>query len=149
VLAGLLVVVGAGLLRPGDVRTARLHGDLPAYLVTLAGVLLFGLLEGVLLGMAVSLFLMLRRVLGARLHAVQARDHWQVVAEGTLSFLSVPRLSRVLAEIPAGSVVALHLVVDFLDHAVSDHLRAWKHQHEAAGGTVLVDELALAPRSSR
>ena len=72
-----------------------------------------------------------------------------MVAEGTLSFLSVPRLSRVLAEIPAGSVVALHLVVDFLDHAVSDHLRAWKHQHEAAGGTVLVDELALAPRSSR
>ena len=149
VLAGLLVVVGAGLLRPGDVRTARLHGDLPAYLVTVAGVLLFGLLEGVLVGMAVSLFLMLRRVLGARLHAVQARDHWQVVAEGTLSFLSVPRLSRVLAEIPAGSVVAVHLVVDFLDHAVSDHLRAWKHQHEAAGGIVLVDELALAPRSSR
>jgi carbonic anhydrase len=149
VLAGLLVVVGAGLVRPGDVRTARLHGDLPAYLATIAGVLLFGLLAGVVVGMAVSLFLMLRRVLGARLHTVQARDHWQVVAEGTLSFLSVPRLSRVLAEIPAGSVVALHLVVDFLDHAVSDHLRAWKHQHEAAGGTVLVDELALAPRSSR
>lgn len=148
-LAGLLVVVGAGLVRPGDVRTARQHGDLPAYLVTIAGVLLFGLLEGVLVGMAVSLFLMLRGVLGARLHAVEARDHWKVTAEGTLSFLSVPRLSRVLAEIPAGSVVALHLVVDFLDHAVSDHLRTWKHQHEAAGGIVLVDELALAPRSSR
>jgi carbonic anhydrase len=53
------------------------------------------------------------------------------------------------SEITAGSVVALHLVVDFLDHGVSDHLRAWKHQHEAAGGIVLVDELALAPRSSR
>jgi carbonic anhydrase len=149
VLAGLLVAVGAGLLRPGDVRTARQHGDLPAYLVTVVGVLLFGLLEGVVLGVAVSLFLMLRRVVGARLHAVEARGQWTVVAEGTLSFLSVPRLSRVLAEIPAGSVVALHLVVDFLDHAVSDHLRAWKHQHEAAGGTVLVDELALAPRSYR
>jgi carbonic anhydrase len=149
VLAGLLVVVGAGLVRPGDIRTARLHGDLPAYLVTVGGVLWFGLLEGVLLGMATSLFLMLRRVVGARLHAVEDLGHWTVVAEGTLSFLSVPRLSRVLAEIPAGSVVALHLVVDFLDHAVADHIRAWKHQHEADGGIVLVDELALVPRSSR
>jgi carbonic anhydrase len=44
---------------------------------------------------------------------------------------------------------AVHLLVDFVDHAVSDHLQAWKRQHEASGGTVLLDELALAPRSTR
>ena len=133
--------------------------------------MVLGLLEGVLVGVAVSVLLMVRRVMRTRVrveptahharaalgllhHApatavASAHTHWTVVAEGTLSFLSVPRLSRHLAEIPAGSVVVLHLLVDFLDHAVSDHLRAWKHQHEASGGIVVVDELALLPRPAR
>jgi carbonic anhydrase len=148
VLAGLLVVVGAGLIRPADVRMARQHGDLPAYLATIVGVVLLGLLEGVLVGVVVSLALMLRRLVGAQLHAVETGGRWQVVAGGTLSFLSVPRLSRVLAEIPPGSVVDLHLVVDFLDHAAADHLLAWRVQHEASGGVVLVDEVELVPRST-
>jgi carbonic anhydrase len=147
VLAGLLVVVGAGLMRPADVRTARQHGDLPAYLATVAGVVVFGLLEGVLVGVAVSLVLMLRRLVGAQLHAVEDEGGWTLVAEGTVCFLSVPRLSRVLAEIPPSTVVDLHLVVDFLDHAAADHLLAWKVQHEASGGEVLVDEVQLTPRS--
>ncbi len=40
---------------------------------------------------------------------------WRVVVEGTLSFLSLPRLSRVLA--------------------------SWQAQHEAAGGSVVVEEI--------
>lgn len=173
VLAGLLVVVGAHLVRPADLRTARHHGELPVYAATAAGVVMVGLLEGVLLGLGISLVLMLRRVLRTRLHAERTEhagsggrpDHaghpgqgtgrdavperWTVVAEGTLSFLSVPRLSRVLAEVPTGSVVALELLVDFLDHAVADHLRTWKRQHEASGGVVLVDDLALTPTPAR
>jgi carbonic anhydrase len=158
-LGGLLVVVGLSLLKAEHVRTARAHRELTVYVVTAAGVVAFGLLEGVVAGVVLSLVLMARRVLRAhvRLERVEQEErttasaaaHWRVVAEGSLSFLSVPRLSRLLAEIPAGSVVALHLVVDFLDHAVADHLRTWKHQHEAGGGTVLVDELALTPRPAR
>jgi carbonic anhydrase len=152
-LAGLLVVVGLNLLKPEHLRTARAHGELTIYVVTAAGVVAFGLLEGIAAGVALSLVLMARRVMRTQVRVEPTPDaashHWRVVAEGTLSFLSVPRLSRLLAEIPAGSVVALHLVVDFLDHAVADHLRTWKHQHEAAGGVVLVDDLALTPRPAR
>ena len=153
VLAGLLVVIGFQLVKPGHVATARAHGELPVYVATAAGVVVLGLLEGVLVGVAVSVALMVRRVLRTRVRveptAAANHAHWTVIAEGSLSFLSVPRLSRLLAEIPAGSVVVLHLLVDFLDHAVSDHLRAWKHQHEASGGVVVVDELALLPRPAR
>lgn len=153
VLAGLLVVIGFQLVKPGHLSTARAHGELPVYVATAAGVVVLGLLEGVLVGVAVSVALMVRRVLHTRIRveptAHHAHAHWTVVAEGTLSFLSVPRLSRLLAEIPVGSVVVLYLLVDFLDHAVSDHLRAWKRQHEASGGVVVVDELALLPRPAR
>jgi carbonic anhydrase len=149
-LAGLLVVVGVQLVKPEHLRTAGTHGELPAYVATAVGVVVLGLLEGVLVGVGVSVLLLVRRVIRTqvRVEPAVAPTHWTVTARGTLTFLSVPRLSRLLAEIPAGSVVALHLVVDFLDHAVADHLVAWKHQHEATGGTVLVDDLALAPRSS-
>jgi carbonic anhydrase len=149
-LAGLLVVVGVQLVKPEHLRTAGTHGELPAYVATAVGVVVLGLLEGVLVGVGVSVLLLVRRVIRTqvRVEPAVAPTHWTVTARGSLTFLSVPRLSRLLAEIPAGSVVALHLVVDFLDHAVADHLVAWKHQHEATGGTVLVDDLALAPRSS-
>lgn len=177
VLAGLLVVVGCQLVKPSHWRAAGAHGERPVYVATLVGVLTVGLLEGVVLGVAVAVLLMARRVVRARVRlepapepvpgsepvaraepdlvaaevfpASPGRTHWTVVAEGTLSFLSVPRLSRLLAQVPAGSVVTLHLLVDFLDHAVADHLRNWKQQHEASGGKVLVDDMALAPRSLR
>jgi len=32
---------------------------------------------------------------------------------------------------------------------VIDHLKAWKEHHEASGGTVLLDELALVPGPAR
>jgi len=162
VLAALLIVVGLQLVKPAQVLAARAHGELSAYLVTMVGVVVLGLLEGVAAGVAVSLGLMLRRVLRAHVRAeptatlvaegavpAPVHGHWTVVAGGTLSFLSVPHLSRTLAQIPAGSVVALHVVADFLDHAVVDHIRTWKHQHEATGGIVHVDELTLAPRPLR
>ncbi len=150
-LAGLLVVIGLGLVKLADLRTAHRQGELTIYLVTMAGVVFLNLLEGVLIGLGLSLLLVLRRVVWSMVHAQPVRPAsdgqpacWRVVVEGTLSFLSVPRLSRVLALVPAGSHVVVEMVVDFLDHAAYDHLAGWRRQHEANGGTVIVDEVGPA-----
>ncbi|MGH3535309.1 MAG: carbonic anhydrase, partial [Pseudonocardiaceae bacterium] len=150
-LAGLLVVIGVGLVKVADLRTAHRQGELVIYLVTMAGVVFLNLLEGVLIGLGLSLLLVLRRVVCSVVHAQQVGPPsdaepacWRVVVEGTLSFLSVPRLSRVLAQVPAGSHVVIEMVVDFLDHAAYDHLAAWQRQHECNGGTVVVDEVGPA-----
>ncbi len=147
-LAGLLVVIGLNLVRREDVAAARKHGELHVYLITAAGVVLLNLLEGVLIGLAVAMLGMLRRVVWARVRVERAdgvdadgRPVHAVVVEGTLSFLSVPRLSRVLAQVPDGSAVHLELVVDYLDHAAYEHLSAWQRQHEGTGGAVVVDEI--------
>ncbi|PWW62517.1 SulP family inorganic anion transporter [Actinokineospora spheciospongiae] len=147
-LAGLLVFIGTQLVRPDDIRSARSHGELHVYLITVAGVVMLNLLEGVLIGLAVAMFGMLRRVVWARVRVEdgdgpdeEGRETRSVVVEGTLSFLSVPRLSRVLAQVPDGSAVTVELVVDYLDHAAYGHLATWKTTHVAGGGTVVVDEI--------
>jgi carbonic anhydrase len=140
-LAGLLVHVGARLVNVGHIKDVLRHGDLPIYLLTLAGVVGIDLLTGVLIGIAAAALIMLRRLLWSGIHAERDGDEWRVVVEGALSALSIPRLSAVLGGIPQGSRVTLELVVDYLDHAAFDTLSAWQHSHEQAGGTVIVDEV--------
>ncbi|TQJ02129.1 carbonic anhydrase [Amycolatopsis cihanbeyliensis] len=153
-LAGLLVHVGAKLVNWQHIRTVAEHGDLPLYLVTLFGVVFLDLLSGVLIGVALSLFTMLRRTIWSGIHVERDGGRWgrdphggseetqyRVVIEGALTFLSVPRLSRVLGTVPQGSTVTLELVVDYLDHAAFDSLASWQQAYERAGGTVVVDEV--------
>lgn len=149
-LAGLLVVVGMRLVSIAHLRSLHRHGELPVYVVTAVGVVALNLLEGVLIGLALALALVVRRVLWSTVHAEEIEpaaepgvSRWRVVVEGRLSFLSLPRLSLVLSPIPAGSSVVIELMVDYLDHAAYEHLNAWQDRHRASGGTVVVDEVGL------
>jgi carbonic anhydrase len=149
-LAGLLVVVGVRLVDIAHLRELHSHGELPIYGITVTGVVTRNLLEGVLVGLALALALVLRRVLWSTVHAEElSAGRWRVVVEGRLSFLSVPRLSRVLSPIPAGSSVVVELIVDYLDHAAYEHLHAWQDRHRAGGGTVVVDEVGLEGLTER
>ncbi|WP_214369421.1 SulP family inorganic anion transporter [Pseudonocardia sp. H11422] len=143
-LAGLLVVVGVQLVKLADIRTAHQHSELAVYLVTVAGVLVLNLLEGVLIGLVLAGLLVLHRAVRARVRLEETGDGTsgplRVVVGGTLSFLSVPALSRVLGEVPAGAPVRIDLIVDYLDHAAYDHLDGWTKRHRATGAWVQVSE---------
>ncbi|MCW0216560.1 MAG: bifunctional SulP family inorganic anion transporter/carbonic anhydrase [Pseudonocardia sp.] len=139
-LAGLLVVVGLQLVKPGDIRTSREHGELPLYLATAAGVVFLNLLEGVAIGLALAGLTVLRRAVRARVRTERQGDLHRVVVEGTSSFLSVPALSRVLAAVPERAPARIELVVDYLDHAAFDHLEAWTRRHRGTGGYVEIQE---------
>ena len=148
VLAGLLVVIGVRLVKLADLRCAHQQGELTIYLVTLAVVVLLNLLAGVLIGLGLSLLMVLRRAVRSGVHVQRTSSgSWRVVVAGTVSFLSIPRLSRMLAQVPRGSHVVLEMGAEYLDHAARDHLTGWRQQHEAAGGTVVVDELQSAQRN--
>ncbi|NMH92814.1 carbonic anhydrase, partial [Pseudonocardia bannensis] len=147
-LAGLLVVVGVQLVKLADIRTAHQHRELAVYLATVAGVLVLNLLEGVLIGLVLAGLLVLHRAVRARVRLEEPGDGTsgplRVVVEGTLSFLSVPALSRVLGEVPAGTPVRIDLIVDYLDHAAYDHLAGWTERHRATGTRVQVFEPGAA-----
>jgi len=156
VLAGLLVVIGARLVSLAHVRELHRHGELPVYVVTIAGVVLTDLLTGVLAGLGLALLLVLRRVVWASIEvqeptAPEPGGHeddrlggerpWRVVVEGALCFPSVPRLARRLGQVPAGAPVVIDLATDHLDHAAVDHLSEWVERHEQGGGRVRVEEV--------
>lgn len=141
VLAGLLVHVGLKLVNLRELKEVVRHGDLPVYLTTVTGVVVFDLLIGVLLGIGLSLLLMLRRTVWLGIRLEGDAGHRRLVVEGVLTFLSVPRLTRMLASIPPREIVTLELVVDYLDHAAFEALETWQKSYEQGGGTVLVDEI--------
>lgn len=144
-LAGLLVVLGVGLVKVNDIHGARRHGELAVYVVTLLGVVFLNLLEGVAIGLALAAVLVMRRAVWAGIRVEQGhtngRQHWTVTIDGTLSFLSMPRLSHQLARVPAGADVTINLEADYLDHTAYDHLQGWRQLHELTGGPVRIDEI--------
>ena len=157
-LAGLLVVIGVQLVKWAHIQTAHRTGDLLTYVVTVCGVVFLNLLHGVLIGLALAILLTSWRVMRARVHAERNDENaWHVVVEGAVTFLSLPRLTRVLETIPAASTVRIGLAASFVDHAAHQAIEDWRSQHQRQGGVVLVDvidpawprESALRPRVRR
>lgn len=148
-LAGLLVVIGAQLVKRAHIETARKTGDIAVYLVTVLGVVFLNLLEGVLIGLALSIALTVWRVVRTGIRAEQEDETtWRVVIEGSCSFLSLPKLTSVLDSVPAGSRTTLELSVDFMDHAAREAIEDWRNQQRASGGTVEIRELGTVAMDS-
>jgi carbonic anhydrase len=140
-LAALLVLVGARLLDLAHIRHLRRHRELSTYAVTTVGVLALGLMEGVLAGIVVALALALHRQSQIEVHVEHDDDRHDVTVEGSLTFLSVPKLTAALAQVPEGADVSLHLSVDYLDHAAFEAIHSWVTSHSHRGGTIEINEL--------
>ncbi|WP_285318128.1 bifunctional SulP family inorganic anion transporter/carbonic anhydrase [Pseudarthrobacter sp. lyk4-40-TYG-27] len=143
VLAGLLVVIGARLIKVADIRTSLRTGDLLIYAVTLGCVVFLNLLEGVMIGLALAAACVLWRVLRAPIQAhppAAASSPWRVTVAGSCSFFALPRLNGTLQSIPAAVDVVVELNADYVDHSFREALLAWQVQHQATGGTVNLEE---------
>lgn len=146
-LAGLLIVIGVQLVKITHIKTARRTGDLAVYLATVGGVVFLNLLNGVLLGLAVSIVLTVWRLAHTRVQARPEPDGgWRVDVDGSCTFLALPRLHQALAEIPPSAPVTVRVSAAFMDHAASEFLDAWQRQHEASGGAVTVERSAATRR---
>ncbi|GHF95867.1 bifunctional SulP family inorganic anion transporter/carbonic anhydrase [Streptomyces filamentosus] len=135
-LAALVMVVGIQMVSITRIRTVTRHREAVVYAVTLTGVVLVGILEGVALGIAVAVAVAMHRLARTRITREEREGHQSVRVRGQLTFLAVPRLSRVLHQIPAGSEVTVELDGSFMDHAAYETLNDWRAGHLAHGGTV-------------
>lgn len=143
VLAGLLLVIGAKLIKVADIRTSLRTGDLLVYSVTLVCVVVLNLLEGVIIGLALAALCVLWRVLRAQIHAHAPSAEalpWRVTIAGSCSFFALPRLNRVLHSVPEGQDVVVELNADYLDHAFREALVAWQKQQRNSGASVILEE---------
>ncbi|GAA1646106.1 SulP family inorganic anion transporter [Catellatospora bangladeshensis] len=140
-LAALLVYTGVKMVNLTHAQQVHQHREMPVYVLTLVAVVVLGLFEGVLVGMVCALLLSVWRLTHATVRAYHDEHGWHVAIEGSLTFLAVPKLTRALAEVPAGTPVAVELNADFMDHAAVTALHDWRTGHERGGGTVEVHEL--------
>jgi carbonic anhydrase len=104
------------------------------------GVVIFGLLEGVLLGLGIALLLLLWRLSRIQIKTRHQDGHYLIRVEGSLTFLSVPRLNQALSAVPVGVPVDIDLAVDFMDHAAFETIHGWRLAQEQLGSTVDIDE---------
>ncbi len=152
VLAALLVFVGVQLVKPHDIRELKHHNEAFIYFATVAGVVFLNLLAGVGIGIALAVMFLLHRltkvsvtveqrsILAASTDRDGSQARWHVRIGGSLTFLSVPQLTKELSTIPQGTDVDIDLMVDLMDHAAFEALHGWRQSHERTGGHVDIDE---------
>ncbi|GAA3100848.1 hypothetical protein GCM10020001_017140 [Nonomuraea salmonea] len=141
-LAALLVFIGVQMVNLGHIKKVHGHGEVPVYVVTMVAVILLGLAEGVLAGLALAALLALRRLTMVTVLKREDREgRLRVTISGSLTFLGVPRLTHELRAVPTGAHVDLDLNIDFMDNAAFEALHSWRLDHERTGGTVDIDEL--------
>jgi carbonic anhydrase len=145
-LAGLLIFVGAQLIKLAHIRLARRAGEMYVYLATVLGVVFLNLLQGMVIGLVLAFALLLWRVVRVTIVAapVPGSRRWVVSIDGTCTFLALPKLTAELAKVPAGADVTVEMTVDFLDHATHEFLTEWARERESGAATVEFAELGSA-----
>ncbi|WP_327736621.1 SulP family inorganic anion transporter [Streptomyces nojiriensis] len=138
-LAALVMAVGVQMVNITHLRSVTRHREILVYGTTIVAVVLGGVLEGVAIGIAVAVALALYRLTRTRI-TVERQDSGahRVRARGQLTFLAVPRLSRVLNQIPHDGHAVIELDGSFMDHAAYETLHDWQDSHLAHGGSLEV-----------
>lgn len=138
-LAALVMAVGVQMVNITHLRSVTRHREILVYGTTIVAVVLGGVLEGVAVGIAVAVALALYRLTRTRI-TVERLDNGahRVRARGQLTFLAVPRLSRVLNQIPHDGHAVVELDGSFMDHAAYETLHDWQDSHLAHGGSLEV-----------
>ncbi|MER6446283.1 SulP family inorganic anion transporter [Streptomyces venezuelae] len=138
-LAALVMAVGIQMVSITHLRSVTRHREVLVYGTTIVAVVLGGVLEGVAIGIAVAVALALHRLARTRITVEQLEGGaHRVRARGQLTFLAVPRLSRVLNQIPHHGHAVVELDGSFMDHAAYETLHDWQDSHLAHGGSLEV-----------
>lgn len=143
-LAGLLVYVGAKLVRPHDIRELWHRGELVVYIATFSGVVFINLLAGIGIGVGVAIVRLLWRFSNVKISIDDKDDSTLVRLSGPLAFVGVPRISAALGGIKPGRSVEILIDSDLLDHAAFEALEAFREGYTRTGGTV-----RMTPRRSK
>ncbi|MET9966208.1 SulP family inorganic anion transporter [Streptomyces sp. NPDC006356] len=135
-LAALVMAVGIQMVSLHHIRTVTRHREVLVYAITTLGVVFFGVLEGVTLGIAMAVAVALHRLTRTRITHDEKEGVHHVHVRGQLTFLAVPRLSRALHLVPQGAHAVVELDGSFMDHAAYESLQDWQNTQTAHGGTV-------------
>ncbi|MFD7111515.1 bifunctional SulP family inorganic anion transporter/carbonic anhydrase [Streptomyces microflavus] len=135
-LAALVMVVGVQMVSFAHIRNVHRHREFPVYAATVAGVVAFGALAGVAVGVGVAVIVSLHRLGRTKITSTEQDGRHVVTVHGQLTFLAVPRLTRALGQLPPGVDATVELDGFFMDHAAYEAIQAWRGAQLAQGGRI-------------
>lgn len=143
-LAAILVYTGYKLVNPASIKQLLHYGraEVAIYFATLGAIVATDLLKGVVFGLVLAVGKVLFYTARVRVDTemIEQDKHLEVTIGGAATFLSLPRISDELDNLPDGARVELK--IDGLantDHAIVELVADWRRQYESNGGTVIVD----------
>lgn len=150
-LAAILVYTGYKLVDVKVIRSLLQFGksEVAIYAATMIVIVAEDLLTGVLTGIALSVIKLVVTFsyLGVRTEDDPTRKRTALYLEGTATFLRLPKLAAALDAVPADRELHIHFEhLDYIDHACLDLLMSWEKQHEATGGSLVIDWESLTAR---
>ncbi len=143
-LAAMLVYIGYKLINFKAIRDLRKYGwgEVGIYAATVTTIVCTDLLTGVITGVCLSAAKLLYTFshLVVKLEVDQANKKAVLSLKGTATFIRLPLLAEELERVPED--VTLHVEFEhlgYIDHACLDLLMNWAKQHEAKGGSLVID----------
>jgi MFS superfamily sulfate permease-like transporter len=153
-LAAILVFTGFKLVSPKAVRSLLHYGksEVAIYVVTVVAIVATNLLEGVLIGLGLSIVKLVWKASHLET-AVRGRTDSQVVTlslKGSATFLGLPKLAAAFDAIPQSSRIDVDInELIHIDHACLDFLASQKNQRNQNGGQMTTDWDLLLQRYHR
>jgi MFS superfamily sulfate permease-like transporter len=143
-LAAVLVYTGYKLVNWHHIVELKRYGwsEVGIYLATMITIVATDLLTGVIAGIGLSAAKLLYTFahLKTEVRPDPLRNRINLALSGTATFLRLPLLASALERVPANAELHVDLEqLHYIDHACLDLLMSWAKQHEAAGGTLVID----------
>ncbi|MDR3716107.1 MAG: SulP family inorganic anion transporter [Puia sp.] len=129
-LAAVLIVTGYKLAKPSLFRAFHRKGwdQLLPFVATILAILLTDLLIGILIGMGVALFFLIRSNFKSAVMVVHDDNHYLMRFRKDVSFLNKPIVKEKLESIPAGSYLLIDATrADFIDKDIIDAINEFQH----------------------
>ncbi len=150
-LAAVLVYTGYKLAYPKIIPALRKFGwaEVAIYVITVATIVTTNLLEGVLVGLGLSLLKLLYAFshLEVRKEEAAGSNRVDLHLDGTATLIRLPKLASVLEALQPGADVHVHIQnLDYIDHACLDLLTNWDKQHKGTGGKLTIEWEELAQK---
>ena len=150
-LAAVLVFTGYKLMNPAAIRKLLVYGkgEVAIYWATLVTVVVVDLLTGIVVGIGLAFGKLLYTFSHFIVRLEPDPEHTRSVLhlEGAATFVGLPKLASVLEHVPPNTELHVHFdELSYIDHACLDLLMNWKKQHEATGGSLVIDWETLTGR---
>ncbi len=150
-LAAILVYTGCKLVNIKAVRELGKYGkgEVAIYVVTVVVIVVIDLLTGIVTGLGLAVVQLIHRFthLTIRVERDTERNRTTLYLTGAATFLRLPKLAQALQAIPPDTELHVHFDnLGHIDHACLDLLMKWEKQHEATGGSLVIDWESLTAK---